>query len=831
MRRLCTLITILLFLFASLAMQAADRLAPSLAERERMARESRQAMALLGDYHYLQKPVSSFKTEEIIRSWIKFLDYSRMFFTESQIKATVKHFEPTLQTVYLARGDLYPAIDIYNTYYRTAKTRLRWVRNRLKGDFDFNTSARFAPDRSKAKWPTDLKEADALWNERLTYELLTERLNGRSLADAKTKLMKRYERSEKLLEEFDSRDLQAGFLTSLAQMYDPHSNFFSTDELEDFSITMSNTLVGIGALLKDEDGVCVVQELIPGGPAETSGLLHPGDKILEVSQENEVPVDVVDLKISKIVKMIRGEPGSTVILTVNPAGAPDAARKVIKLERNEVHLTENLASARVIEVPEEDRKTISIGVIELPSFYGGNEGSSSTTTQDIQELIEKLQGMGIKGLVLDLRRNGGGLLNEAINVVGLFVPRTPAVQVRDGTGNVKIDTTAMNTVVYEGPLVVLTSRESASASEIVAGALQCLGRAVVVGDKATHGKGTVQAIFEIDRGLLAQFIKQPPSGAIKITIQKFYLPNGASTQNKGVPSDIALPSINDYLPIGESDLPSALPWDTIKAAPARRDERWNGLAMLQDDTRDYLLQRSQERQQALPEFKYLNSLVKRLKARQEEKAQSLNYDIRLKQKNLDESFSMESEHRRKELSRDRFASAEVLLDISWKMRAEHQEQLKNTPLPDGRARVNEVYDSVFYYEPKGGLEIKEINAQKLDYNALAAYTEIFAKRLELKEAQVKALWESFKQGENRSEFNVEQNFKKALGESVFKDKLAALPKKFFEVALELNPELSEEHPGFDIPLRESLRIAADWVSVSQSTLTRHVQEEEPVAKK
>ncbi len=808
-------------------LRAADKLQPRPSELSSMAREARQALSYLADYHYSQKKVDALPPERIIREYIEDLDYGRMFFTEKDIQDFIKEFEATLQNVYLSRGDLYPAFEIYNRYYRLAQKRLKWVETRLKKDFKFDSNERYIPDRTKADYPKDNRAADALWDARLTNELLGELLNGCNLNEAKAKLAKRYARTERLLDELDAKDVQATFLTSVAKMFDPHSNFFSTDDLEDFSISMSNVLVGIGAMLRDEDGYCVVQELIPGGPAETAGTLHPGDKIVEVAQEDGEPVDVVDLKISKIVKMIRGEPGTNVILTIVPADATDdAVRKTIKLERNEVRLTENLASARIIEIPtENDKKTTPIGVIELPSFYGGSAGETSTTSADIRELIQKLQGMGVEGLVLDLRRNGGGLLSEAINVVGLFLPNAPAVQVRDSSGRVRVDRSRPGKALYDGPLVVLTSRMSASASEIVAGALQCLNRALVIGDHATHGKGTVQAIFEIDRGLLAQFMNQVPSGAIKVTVQKFYLPNGASTQNKGVLSDIALPSVNDVLPIGESDLTHALPWDTIAPADWTRADSGAGIDYLNENAHDYLAKLSLKRRQELPEFAYLSEIVWRLKTKQEEKAVSLNYDTRLKEKQLNEAFSVESERKRRELNRERYPSADVLLDISWKMKAEHQQQLQNTPLADGTPRANAVYENIFYYAPEGATEIKEIRADKIDYQSLGAYMDVFGEKLHLNAEELRALLEHFQQGEYRAEFNIRENFQKALGGSVPAERLKELPREFFETLLELQPDLAEEHPNFDIPLREALRVAADWAAVKKSELLTRAGEE------
>jgi carboxyl-terminal processing protease len=821
----------LIALMAPLLLSAADRLEPTIAQREKIARESRQALAYLAEYHYSQKPINQISADQLIREFVSELDYSRMFFTEKEIQEFIEKYQSTLIGIYLSRGDLYPAIDIYNRYYTVAQKRHAWIRKRLKGDFDFNTKERYAPERDKSPWPENNKEADTLWSQRLTQELLVELLAGRSLPQAKEKLLKRYDRSASLLDEFDLTDLQTLFLSTIGQTYDPHSNYFSNDDLDDFSVSMSNKLVGIGAQLRDEDGYCVIQELIPGGPAERSHQLHPGDKIIEVAQEGQAPVDVVNWKINKIVTLIRGEAGSQVTLTIIPAGSTDdATRKTVALERQEIRLTENLASAQVIEVPIGENQTIAVGVIELPSFYGSGEAGTSTTSQDIHELIEKLSGMGIRALVLDLRRNGGGLLSEAINLTGLFVPRAPVVLVRDSNGRVRVDWDKDPAVAYEGPLVVLTSRLSASASEIVAGALQSLDRAIVVGDSSTHGKGTVQAIFEVGRGILPLLLnKSGNSGGMKITIQKFYLPNGASTQHKGVPSDIPLPSINDYLPIGESDRPTALPWDTIPAGRWQRSQAWQTLSLTTTAKRDYLIERSRERQTRLPEFSYLSEIVARLKAKQEQKALWLNYDLRKKEKELDEAFLVQSEKKREQLSSERYASADVLLDISWKMKAEHQQQLRNSPLPDGSSRLNAIYENIFYYAPEGSLDITEVNAEKIDFTALAAYTPAFAQKLGLTTAQVEKLWEIFKQGTSRADFNIQANFKKALGDELPDQAMAPLPRRFFELAIQLKPEIAQERPSLDIPLREALRVAADWAQLEESQLMTAAGQEEITA--
>lgn len=823
--RLATLLLGLIAGLLPLDAQGSQKIVPSLSQREKIAKESRQALQFLENYHYIHRPVDDIPSATLIRDFIGDLDYHHMIFTEEQIQKYIKRFETTLHNAYLSRGDIFPAIEIYNDYYKLTKERLKWIKKRLTQKFNFSNADRYQADRKKADWPADEKAADELWDKRLRNEMLVELLNNATIEDASKKLLRRYERNERIIEEFDTNDLQSAFLSAIGSQYDPHTVYFSMDTLEDFSIQMSNTLVGIGAMLRSEDGICVIQELIAGGPAERSGKIHTGDKIVEVAQEGESPVDVVDLKISKIVQMIRGKPNTVVKLTIIPAdAADDSVRKVISITRQEVKLTENLASAQIIEVPNDDEGlTLSIGVITLPSFYGGQAGSPSPS-KDIAQLLGKLEGMSMEGLVLDLRNNGGGLLSEAIAVAGLFLPQAPVVQVSDSMGRTRIDWDRNTEVAYNGPMVVLTSRMSASASEIVAGALQSHKRAIVVGDSATHGKGTVQAIFEIGKGLLSQFTKKSATGGIKVTIQKFYLPNGESTQNKGVPSDIALPSLNDVLPIGESDLDNALDWDSISPAQSTLNDLETN-SYLTGDMKSYLTTRSAKRQAELPEFSLLQQIVERLKLKEEEKSVSLNYDVRLKEKQLDEAFKLKSERRRKELAnQNRYDSADVLLDLSYQMEAQHQAELHSTPLPNGKPRANAIYENIFYYAPEGSSQIKEVRIEEIDFEAMLAYQNTLSKRLGLTTTQTDAIFNLFRQGEERRDFNIHKIFEKALTDSVSAERLSELPREFMLNAIELNPEIAQDHPSLDIPLREALRVAADWASVKKTTLTQEAKE-------
>lgn len=493
------------------------------------------------------------------------------------------------------------------------------------------------------------------------------------VADAKESLRKRYQRLRKMLGNIEPSEVQEIFLTTFTQMYDPHSNFLSADSMEEFSIAMHNSLVGIGAVLSEEDGVCVIKELLPGGPAEKSKLLHADDKIVGVAQGNGPMVDVMGLKLRKIVKKIRGKKGTKVSLLVWPGGSDPSKRITVTLTRDEIKLTTNLAEAQLFDI-QHDGVTTKVGVVDLPTFYGSGDPASDdpSTTRDVKELIEKLKANGMEGLILDLRRNGGGLLSEAINLTGLFISTGPVVQVKNTIGQLNEYIDSDPRVTWSGPLIVLVSRYSASASEIVAGALKTSNRAIIVGDETTHGKGTVQAIFEIDRSILAR-LTQPKMGAAKITIQKWYLPDGNSTQLRGVQSDIILPSINPYLSIGESDLPNALEWDSIRPLPWHVED----FGLITDVTKEKLGLRSKERQTQLKEFVYLNENIDWFRSKREQKKFSLNYYQRQIDKDLDEHVQEEQEKKLKELSQNKFKNESIYLDSRLENEKETIKETKN----------------------------------------------------------------------------------------------------------------------------------------------------------
>jgi carboxyl-terminal processing protease len=793
-------------------------------ERDRLKKETVYAIDLIQRYHYKQKSFSDIDPVELLTQYMKDLDGSRIFFLQEDVDFLVERFSGTLKPSYLYVGDLYPAFEIFNVYMERVESRLEWIANRLEEPFVLDSDQSYLADREEAPWPSTAGEADVVWDNRLTNELIMELLEDEPLERALETITRRYERMGKFMSEIEIHNVQETFITSLAQLYDPHSNFFSWDSAQEFDIQISNALVGIGAQLRDIDGYCVIERLIPGGPAEMTGTLHPGDKIVAVAQGETSPVDVVGMKLRKIVQMIRGEAETEVRLTVIPAHS--AKRKVITLVREKVELTANLADADLYEIPGSNGEPMKIGVIDLPSFYGEGafgEGNLSTS-RDVEELIQKLKQENIEGLVLDLRNNGGGRLDEAVKLTGLFISKGPVVMKRSFDGQVEEDWDRDVEVAWDGPLVVLVSRSSASASEIVAGALQSLGRAIVVGDESTHGKGTVQAPIDLRSTMrTVPFSSALEVGTVKITIQQFYLPNGDSTQNRGVLSDISLPSANMFLMDGEADLDNALSWDHISPIVYQLPERNNpDFALVNNSLIQQLHEKSLLRQDNLEEFAYLNESIDYYKQRHDRKMVSLNFEERRLDKEEVETMRDLFEEKRNKLSKELvYEVKSVKLELTKEKEQSHQKKLASTHLPGGVQRANRFYQKVFYYQAGPEDKIHEIWVEYFDYDKALDEVEELAVVLsevtgrEVSENQATEILTRFKNKDRGADFNVMDPFTAVLGDDLDEASMLANMPVFFTKLVEVDPDILLERPKLDIPLREGLRIVRDWIDLDE----------------
>jgi len=594
---------------------------------------------ILQHQHYLQIPVNDDVSSKFLDRCLDSLDNQRIYFLQSDAQEFEK-YRYRLDDLSMNDGDTTPARAIFARFRQRLKQQYDYVQELLKENkFDFTGNDRFTVDRKKLPRPQDLTEARKLWRDRLRYEYLQEKLNKVEPGEITTNLTRRYTRVLRMINEYDNDDALQIYLTALARVFDPHSDYMGKSEFDNFSIGMKLSLFGIGALLQSEDGICKIKSLTDGGPAQRSKLLKPDDKIIAVGQSNQPPVDVVDMKLNKVVEQIRGPKGTEVRLTIIPADAPNSSvRKVISLVRDEIKLEDSAAKAKIFEIPagkepSGQERVTRLGVIDLPSFYSGAGvdgrrpgAEQKSTTTDVAKLLRKLIQEKVSGVILDLRHNGGGLLDEAINLTGLFIKDGTVVQVRDYDGRISKDEDPDSSILYDGPLVVLTSRYSASASEILAGALQDYGRALVVGDSSTHGKGTVQSLLDLKPIMRRSGILMTNDpGAVKVTIRKFYRASGASTQLKGVVPDIVLPSVNNHIEVGEASLDNPLEWDTI---PAASHDRLNRVEPYLAE----LKKRSDERIGKDRDFAWVRQEIERFKKLQAEKSVSLNEAVRLKEK-------------------------------------------------------------------------------------------------------------------------------------------------------------------------------------------------------
>ncbi len=548
--------------------------------------------------HYERLPLDEQMSARIFDAYFDRLDHDRSFFLASDLAEFAPYRDRLGDMIGQGRCDF--AYRVYERFIQRVQERVAFTHEYLKQKPDFSTDETLQIDRSKAPWCADREALDALWRLRVKNQLLTyslgDKMQAKKDAEAKKKTKKDPEAAKKLaaklpakppqervglfydrlltsLQENDKIDILEIFLNSVTQTYDPHSDYMAPDSEEEFDMLMKLSLKGIGAVLQSEDGYVKISEVMPGGPAALDGRIHDGDWIVAVGQEGGELVDIVNMPLRKVVRMIRGEKGTKVQLGIigggkNLGGVPD----VVVLTRDEIKLTEQEAKSEYMDIPGTagaGGKPLKAAVINLPGFYEDFEGKQKdpenykSASRDVRRLLDQAKANGAAGVILDLRFDGGGSLDEAVKIAGMFIQPGPVVQVRDANRQVKV-LSSEDAPVCEAPLIVLINRMSASASEIVAAALQDYHRAIIIGDASSHGKGTVQTVFRLENALRrnGSAPKQDP-GSVKFTIAKFYRVNGGSTQIKGVSSDIAFPSFTDHMELGESRLPNALPWDEI----------------------------------------------------------------------------------------------------------------------------------------------------------------------------------------------------------------------------------------------------------------------------
>jgi carboxyl-terminal processing protease len=577
--------------------------------------------------HYTREKLDEKISAKFLQTYLTTLDYNKLYFTQQDINEFERKYATTLGDSVL-RGDLGPAREIFVRFKQRVEDRVAKNRKLAQKKYSFDSSRTAEVNRQEAPWPKNQEEADRIWQSRIEAELLKEELAELKLRPPQETVTRRYDQVLRNVREMEDDDVIKTFLSALAQTYDPHSEYLSPSDLENFQISMKLSLVGVGAVLSSEDGYAKVKEIVPGGPADRDGRLGVSDRIAAVAQGDAEFEDVVDMKLDKVVEKIRGRKGTIVRLLVIPGDATDPSkRKIVEIRRDEVKLKDQEAKAEVLDLGEQGARPTRIGWITLPSFYANmeNRGTPKSTTQDVASLLARLKREGIEGLIIDLRRDGGGSLEEAINLTGLFIPKGPVVQAKDSNGKITVSQDTNSDVAYSGPLIVLTNRLSASASEIFAAALQDYGRAVIIGDERTFGKGTVQTVLDLGRLMSPFSLGTADAGALKLTIQKFYRVRGGSTQLNGVESDIVLPSLTDNSEIGEGSLKNRLAYDEV--APVKIADSMAATPLFLNELRA----RSAARVAADPEFGYTMEDMRRVREKIDQNTISLNEKVRRKE--------------------------------------------------------------------------------------------------------------------------------------------------------------------------------------------------------
>jgi carboxyl-terminal processing protease len=616
---------------------AVETLAPS----DRHGKISRLVTTLFERSHYRRMPVDDVASSRMLDSYLEMLDGNRQYF----LAADVQEFEAWRARLddAVKRGNLEPVFQIYGRYLERARDRVNYALTLLDEEHDFTVDEEFLFDRSDEPWAASRGVLDDVWRQRVKNDALGLLLTEKTWEESSEILRGRYQQVLRRLDQVKSDDVFETFMNAFANTMDPHTSYYSPRNSEEYRIQMSLNYDGIGATLQIQDEYVAVINVIEGGPAALDGTLKPKDRIVGVGQgEDGQIVDVVGWRLDEVVDLIRGPGGSTVRLQILPGGAaPGSTPTVLPLVRDKVKLEAQAARKKLLEIERADQ-IHRVGVITVPSFYQDYSARASgsreytSTTADVRRLALELIEEGVDGIVVDLRNNGGGHLSEATAMTGLFVPGGPVVQLRDTSGRVEVLEERASEPVYDGPLVVLVNRFSASASEIFAAAIQDYGRGVVIGQQ-TYGKGTVQNLYPLDRYAPGA---DPRFGQLTLTIGKYYRVTGESTQHRGVVPDIVVPSPIDTHMVGESSRDTALPWDQIRATTfTPRSSLGEAIGLLSVE---------HERRKSLdPDFRHLLSDIEAIDVQRNRKTVSLNLEARREENSRFEEERLARENERR----------------------------------------------------------------------------------------------------------------------------------------------------------------------------------------
>ncbi len=789
-------------------------------EKNQLQREARMVVDLVQNLHFSGGTFYDIKNQEIIDRYLSELDPAGEIFSPDDVKFIHQRFDRSLKSVYLFRGDLEPAFEIFDLYAQLARARFAWVNRRLSGDFDFTVDETYSEPRPGVP-PSSGLSLDKRWELRLKDEMLHEILSGRTPDEARAKLRENYAEVASTISAFDSFAVREHFLDAAIRCFDPHSGYSSADSTREFAVNMKGTITGVGLAMRKEHGDCIVTEVNAGGPADLHSSVAPGDHIEALAQGDGPWVETHGQRLRETVAIMRGLDHEKLRIAYTTPGKPE--RKEVTLERGRVVLSGDRAHGAISQVPVDATHSIAIGWIVLPAFYAGGEGDDTTSaSRDVRELIDQMTAAKISGLVLDLRGNPGGALTEAEDMCRLFLPQGTALLSRGINGALKRHTFKEDKPHFDGPLVVLTSPFSASASEIFAGAMKYHHRALIVGGPATFGKGTSQNYIDLAKAqnLTGDSVKD--WGMLRLTAERFYLPDGTAIQRRGVPSDVILPGFVSPGQLREADLPHALPPEDVTppadpspepaAKPALSTEQLRALEALA--TEDF---------GTLPEWKSWQKDHELRWVKADRHTRSLLKEKRSKDwETLLTEFKTARQTRREFATHSAYPTQRVDLALVRDAADSHQAKLRALQAAGSQTALHRLQNGVFLVDTEHG-HLRDLRLQDFDFLPLASDAESLA--------------EAFSQGSGRKV--TPGDMRATLQQLALLDpktdeavlavtaKLAGAPadspatRNGTEALLlritELEPELREELPGFDVPMRECLRLSARWANQPASS--------------
>ena len=767
---------------------------------------------LLQNLHYSTRQFHEIGAKDIVEQFVKRNDPERLIFSAEDMVFLHRRFDRSLKTVYLLKGDTQPAFEMFDLYRERARGRLAWIGKWLEGEIDL-TADEFYRTREPESAPLSGAELDRAWELRLKRAVVDEISGGLSLPEAVAEVRRGYERWMEALEEMTALQAREAFWEALIGMFDPHSGYFGPERAEEFQIAMKGAVAGAGLDVWMDDGVCRVSSILAGGAAEREGSIEPGDEIVAVAEEGGEWTATRKKQVSAIVARLRGKPGTAVRIAYRKNG--DEERREVTLVRSEVVLPEQRARGAVFEVPGVGGVTRRMGWIELPEFYAsGVESVDASATRDVRELLEQMEARGVAGVVLDLRRNPGGAMTEATALVGLFVGGGPVFLTKGMDGKRDVHRGMGAEPVYEGPLVVAVSQQSASASEIVAGALQYHRRAVIVGAKTTFGKGTAQSYIDLNanpvrgNGILKW-------GMLRVTGQRFYFPDGRSPQARGAEADVVLPfTVEDEEKV-EAKLPLALPGDEIAGVDGERAE--GDFAVVTAELIERMKAKVAERAETWEEWELRRRYAEMVQRWMRQKEISVQLERRQKERADYETEMVAVWRRARELEMGEGYRAEALtIDAVRQVEAEHR-ALARQRLRDGAdARAGWLAGNRFFVEGDGGV-VREMRLERMGFRAYVGEAAVLAAEYasatgrEISESAMADVLRALERLEGFSDAAVIESFRRG-NENADTAELRLGAEAVLRKLTELDPGLLLGRAMLDVGLRESLRLTAEWAA-------------------